>query len=1609
MYLKKKIGYLIILAQFCLPIAPCYANPFRSIDEIDENITRLRKTYTSLPTSLNFKSQPGRTAAGTLLYALKNEKVYVLLGKRNDSANAWCNFGGGSEEAEDGEISLAQTAARETEEESRNLYSFHPELLRHQPYIDTHNGTLFYRMYWQKVPFIDPAVLRSKSGQTAVQQEFTDFQWVEAGTLLSAVRKQKPLLSGSESSSVQLYPELFSTLSTPAGRVFLQGLVDEGKISRFNRDVRPYINRLYWIREKSPSNDSNPMPSPKWPTVLVDAESEALGAEKLARVNHALSPLPICPPLREKDPEHDPKLSEHKKRLQKFYAAKDSFASAVFEPNKYQRVDLDQPADRSILARSVAAHVGMLIELKKKTEKLSSIASTEIDVESYSDLSLRIILGPDYKTKDDFPESANPQEDVDDHNIKVFLDRFYRDKDVHKVRGKVDILDSDLHFMKTVLQKSRRHGLRPTFYHATSESFYGLYIFFTHLRQFMMARPLNGLVGLRGIDTYFQDLGTMEDVIRKYGYSDYTRDHTRARVTGPNARQNIVLCANCTAFAGLSTTQTSSSSLEYVLKNHTVAPPDLGSTIQEALALSGFDAPTNSYFASLLSQFVSQNPDFANSVMLSLFMDPKLLDDYTYAARGGGAPYTQTIGAGEVKKEKDFTLSEIFDGIRREAERQLTAPESFEENKDEKCRLVSEARIFLHPKIMHGSDVYVDATPRFPMGKSQKSQFEHLTHLICMAMLGDWLTDSNQVLEGAFLNPPVARTLFHRIYYGLTGVPAEEKLSFEGFFHLVRHGLVEAVETYVETFPAILEEATRAKDRVLVAALKSDSPKMLKFVFNRLSLSLSDEDVTKLLRIAKDSHWLRSMNFLLNYLQSEEGGLSDRFIPVLYFLLQPEKGIFGINLEGSAEKSLQLMQLLSCVSSPDGWFKNKLCRQFLLEFSLEDCFVLCDQIFFPSELLQPEDFLQYIQNLFSTTSFGRFHDYGLGFQRAFLHFLKLQTASKEGFLDSQYLFGLSDWLNPLCKDLIDYVSAHRDGLTARNDGGLTLLGKAQMGYLSGRAIEVLPSIVTLYRQAGIDVSAAAYPPFLDLYGPDFNPEKRSRETLLGDPAKEFVFEENRQWVMALANATPNDYVRLLETCPDLRLFQTFQPKLEKLVLSSVMEQRRRHLGSEAWVNKVYISLKQMRQGPAAPSERDEPFGFLAGLPGDLFNEQMRAQMQMMQIASQQFSEFNGLSTLQEDENTEDLPTLFGDIPGSVESLDQFLETLETHELWPTGIVDYLKTLPEYKAVVVPAFEGREEKVAETKDAWITTAHRLVGEKKLGLLYDHVQSMPYLPYDEYKEISALIDPFSPQRSWKLYPWEAFSVKNSSKWLSGLDELLRDEKESARDQVHDFIERAPASALRRSMVLFLNKERAGYLPRLVERAYRSGYEFAEEHEFRMELQQSDTKLPETYHHPFPYILMSENPTELVRAFAPFLDGQHADKLLRGLDEDQFIRMIQRNKAGELKELIDIVPWVFQQDKFIQTSIRFLPKAALRQLVLKSSEKLKTSETDQRFLPYFVYLMMDGQNAGIIKEALHVDPTLLDIKSLDGMGMDDFLMWYASPSVAQVVRDIQKIKCL
>ncbi|MBX9804764.1 MAG: hypothetical protein K2Y18_03295 [Alphaproteobacteria bacterium] len=1611
MLLKKLFSTVLSLCFLLQSLSPCFAMQLDTVENIDARRETLRR-FSSAPAKRTFRPQMGRTASGILHY----DQDLIHLARRTDSQNKekgyWGNYGGSSDEQRGDEPTLAHTASFESDEESNHLYCHHPLLLQDQPFIDTYTGSLLHRLYWQQVQRLDEKVFLDRlQNAPPTGREVTDVIWVKASLLLEAVQSGNPMITVQEDKTIEVYPELFTTLSTPAGIIFLESLQVNKKINRFSRKVRPFINRLYLVGSGHANNSHlAPMPSNNWPEVVVDPGALPK-LQALAQENMRKSPIPIRPVQLEDESKQsfEARCQEYKDRWIYFWQNKDSYDQ--FQENNHEAVSFDTPEDSLIFSKAVSAHLGALIDLKQKFSNNSTPEVTNEGMVSFSNMFLKINLGPDYKTPEDFVECLDPQDAADTRNVGTFFDLYYGQDGKSDGKRDVTALASDRAVVKSILKWERSQPSWQTFYHATTQDLHSIFQTFTSLRQFMRASFLEGPAALRGTDIYFKGVKTMADVIRMFGYQDYDRQQAHQ-----NPRQNLILCANFFLLAGFKNTLTTSSSLEYLMNNHCVKPPELSFAIQEALALCGFGNPTNIYFESLFQQFIANaHKDHPNSVMLALQVNPEIFATHTYPAYGGGSPYTREGKHSET--ETTLTTQDVCDNVKAEHDRQNVSPEHFDQAKDQKRNLVPEVRILLHPDIMFDpKNVRVKAFNRFAWKEGLEQKYKRQMHLVSLAMVAEWLSEGNSVMVGCFQDYPVAKRLHQLIYRGVTGHELAEKASAEGLLHLVRHGHVAAVKEYLDIDPEIFVESEHLKETFLFAALKSNCPDMLRFLFEdlkeRLELKLTRDELSKWARICLDSRWLESYNFIIGYIKNKQLGFNDKSVFTIHRLQQP-KDIFS-SLSDRTDptvKIAQLVNLFKIAPQPEG-LKEYVRAQIFSTKLIQIAGWLFTEIFFPKGWFTPREILNYLHGILvvqDSTS------HCLPHQLLFLQILKCKEG-EEPLLQvsdsgSPYLFDLIDWKNRLCRDLVDYLKTQTKIFQVRNSKGLRLLGAFQQGYLEGRSATALSEVTTLCLENGFSIKEDSYPPYLDLFGK--NPRDISKYWQVKDPMSH---SENRQWTMKLASLQPGqDLNELRMTCPDARLLDLCDHKIKKLQLMRIFDGKIESHRSKmyAWRQELLQALRA-ENGQNDENETNESrsaFDIFSKMWGRTTSEDgLNNQFQMLGAVAQihkQFPRENENSFFQGNKKRRTVLMLLSDIPKGMTT--QYVKT--PSEYWTAELDESLEEFPQF-AEVKTCLAAHERKWTEDKEEWLRRFRTFSLTEANPEIYAHMAIMPPLHKEEEKEVMAFINKYLQifgghvqyaditggvssyvqflEKNWCAMVATVFT-KITCPDLALINELLNAPHNS--------------KALRSSLNLFLTKPCTAFVPQILKRLYPGGAsEFAEETDFC----EKDGDSYFYFRHPFTFALHAENPVDMVLQMQAFLDPKDAPKLLYGFETAQFISLIKTKPTKDLRLLTHLVPWLFlwqhNDEDFFLASIQFLPKPALSILVTQNLKHLRKTEWKSRGLPYFVHLMMSGENASIIEEAVSADPDLLTIESEDGLTMEDFLNFYAAPPVVKVIRKFQ-----
>lgn len=1139
MNFKKHISLLTSVSFLVQPISPLLAVSMSSMDEVENNLENLAK-YQSVPAALNFQASQN-TAAGVLHYAEHEGEIWIPLGQRDDTKE-WCNFGGKSDaqemllkdenkpetegehksknplkEAKKGKdlagLTLADTADRETREESNGLYAHHPRLLRHAPFIDMldmeKEGGLLYRMYWKKVQYLDPEVFKKKIEEAteAHGREYTDFKWFKAADLLKAVTSEP------DPNSPAFYGPLMDTLSTESGMALLEQLVVSKKLTPFKKEIRPLLNRLYVMPDgEENSEEESPhanfkvhwdIPTPDWATP-VDKETNPDG-----------SWLPKSPDL---DPRKHTFISFGKDAFNRSQGKR-----SLLEGSKTlveEDVSFNTKKEEDIFAEAIAAHGAAMVELQsKKTEDNNNDSPPTLTPhwnpnhgETLSRIHLRIILGPDYQEPKDFPASENPRREADLVNIRKYFTLYnsastdVEQKGKVEFKRKINFLERDFEMFADVMAYEEQNKQWPTFFHAASANLNNLFKSFTYLRELIGVKAFSEQMALRGTDIYFKDIANMADVLKNLGYHDYE-----------NNRASMVLCLNYVLLAGLATTRTTSSSVEYVINDHSVIEQNLNDRFEEAMVLAGFAKPTYDYFQSLFEQFVAhKDPEFGNSVMLAIPMNPDILEDHMYAAHGGGRPFDLE----DDQKQKTNSPLYVLRGLQKEDERQSFGRESFEIDKERKRDLVPEARFFLHPKNMLDSEkVKVKAFNRFPLTKEEEKAHDQEMRRTSLAILADWLAQKNKVLEGSFLDYPILKIIYKMAYKGLTGEDVQESIAVEGFLYLIQHGHIEAVETYLSLYPDILEKGGLNQKTLMNAALESSNPDSLDFVLKRIlrtsvQEAFSEREFVKTVRgLLVDNKDKTFIYFIENYDISK---ISDKIKMVW---------IRGVTNEGYPPSVIQAI-----VKKAPHLFEQA------IEIALESGLNADDfEAIIESGITSSQDLLVKFSNHVRSGNLKSYLETVIPLTVLLQNGADLAAIHPE--TEEPIIFSFLAMTHLISEDFRDEVQKTKGLLDLRNKDGLTPLQAAQKSYLEGKnTSSFYHLLIDVLQKENRDVASAFYPPFLEVFGPltlNFY-----EDNVLQTPGA-------HEWIDLVKNIKKvSDIPGLIKKCPSWDLLNKFWQKLQ---------------------------------------------------------------------------------------------------------------------------------------------------------------------------------------------------------------------------------------------------------------------------------------------------------------------------------------------------------------------------------------------------------------------------------------------------------------------------------
>lgn len=1487
-------------------------------------------------------SQEGGTAAGILHYALHDNEIHVLLGQRNDSKHPlgdWCNFGGSSEEAPEGLLgekhenkpfqpsTLSEDAARESAEESNGIYAPHPRILRHAPFIDVltekSSAPLLYRMYWQQVRYIDPAIFLEKSQAASFDynKEYTGFMWVKASGLLTAAWGRNPVLQAGEI-QIHIYGPLFDTLSTVSGIAFLNQLsrartlkttrAKDGKYS----SIRSFTNLLYYLGGDGTPDQFYALP-PKYPAVVTFENHD--GA----------SPAPIIQHL-QKDAAAN--------RLQDAIFRQQNPQAGVFRPNNYDVVPLRNIWEENDFAQAVAAHGMAMVELKRRFARQHTIRplnnhdnvplwNPNCD-ESISRIHLRIALGLDYKTPDDFRDAPNPRREADLANIKKYFSIFRQaeydqkvgddvdEKDRGEFKRQIHPLDSDYELFADALAFEEENKQWPTFYHGASENLNNLFKSFTYLRELIALNPLNGLMALRGTDIYFKGAKAVQDFQDAAGNCRY------------EDTQSAMLCTNFSLFAGLKTTVSTSSSAEYVLNDHSVDEPDLIERFEEALALAGFSKPVYDYYQSLFEQYIKyKKTSLGNSVLLALSQNPEGLDACHYATWGGGHAYTIHSTSPEGHPcQKTPSTSEVLNKIQGEYDRQIKeGTEAFDKDADRKRGLFPENRILLHPHwIMNPSNTKMRSFDRFPLNPEEQRAYGREMRAATVAMLADWLAQKSTVIDGAFLDYPALKTLYKRAYKGVAGQDLRETFCVDGFVHLVRNGHLQAVKGYIDNDPDVLNQEGASPEILLKAALDSNNPDQIDYFLKRFGKNINDV-------LAKED-FLFKMRELLG---------SDHKKTFFYFLKNYDLSL----IDDSAKLYWVNHNALKCYRPND---LNEYLRDLhqtmphFMDQVIDNIIDIDNNISHPSGkehiiriletgVLTSQNFLEKIC-LHIHKKPQIYYDFGM-----------METLIEKGVdirvpdPDTQepVAFTLATALNHTDSNVIKNLPYALDLLDLKNKAGLTLMQFLQKTFLEGQdqkdpfnMCNLFYSLQSLQQSEGRDYCRESYPPFIEAFG-------ELKELRYRDALTSF---ENRHWIDHFQKAQGFTEVQeLVDHCPDSRLLSIFAEKIKMKTVRGAFEF---YYGKTWQENKNW--LKRL-EAAIRSNDRNLIDDLKASMPSGI-----RSYC------------FDG-------------------------------------SYWPSELKDHIVIRKE----IIPLIAELEKSWKTESDLWLGQLKKLQSEgDNEREIIPHIRQMSAYTsirtYNDFRKYPQ-IDPYSAAHA--LHSKERALYSKEQAWIAETQRLVATQQPLADWEQH--LNQAPDwVTLSQNLGLLPEAQFTDLLPKILEK-------FSPEKERFF----NENKVIPPERHDIKYLItrvLGRDEPRLTRAFVDFLGIENIPLLVHVTDSYCLGRIMETLSPAEVEHLFSINPDFFtykdaRHDCFVG-SLTDLPMALKKKLAFANLEKLKDHDASGN--PYFWCFLENDSNLPLVQELLEKDPSLLRLKTSDGLSME-YLLNQVSKNMLQKSQILQFLK--
>lgn len=787
------------------PLRAVYDN----LEQIQGDLPFICKHNGAIQTSLDFKAS-AQTSAGCFNYAQKDGEIYVLLGLRDDE-NTWCTPGGGSKESEK---TLAQTASQEGGEESLNIYAPHPDSLRLKPFVDLASDGKLFRLYFNKVEFLDADVFNKRlafASSAALKPEFKEFHkylWAPVKSLFDALTQGLSTFTIGEE-TITLFDPLYQVLTTRTGKELLEHLATNKKIpleqslrNRLHVAGTPDVQHSFKKHWKLPDFDPKDLS-------FIPFDGDAFG-RKNAQVSEILENSPI-------------KIRLH-----------------AFDPKKNEK----------IFGQAVAFKAAANLELKKALQgegRLSQKLKTHLARFNPSP-------APEQRPR---TVSWNPEKTLSDRLLQFQLGEAYvaPAEDTPKARKIADIAnlrkifgcqnDRDFEAIATLMEIERRHKDWIPLIHATRPEIGFLAYVGTNLRELLTLHPFPpGLVpGLRIADIYFKDHTSMAKSIELTGLGDYA-----------NGNQNRRLSANMAFTAGSGPTNSSTSSILYFMDAMSTNAPDPLKCFEEALP--GVREVSYTPYQALYEQFYANlGGDVSQSVLLLLLINPDILDQYAYMSFGGGAEYFYADATNIPQYPTPVEAYQLADQELNEKSKEGAKPH------EKLAKHITEVHLLLHPGIMYDpTQVQVHAQERFPLEPQKKQTLQQKLRELFAYDFGTWLSQHIQLMPDSFTGNVVLKELYFYAYEGLTGqdIRKEEKLTAEAFLHLVRNDHAEGVRMYLKHYPDLVHQLVPHPKSLFSIAIQTGDGVLAKFIIEdflktTLQKLFTSTDVLDFLTLACES------------------------------------------------------------------------------------------------------------------------------------------------------------------------------------------------------------------------------------------------------------------------------------------------------------------------------------------------------------------------------------------------------------------------------------------------------------------------------------------------------------------------------------------------------------------------------------------------------------------------------------------------------------------------------------------------------------------------------------------------------------------------------------